>query len=61
MTPVALSVFEEQVYRSAQSGATPEQIASLWGTDVESVRAALERAVQAREHPSDDGSEPVDD
>jgi hypothetical protein len=49
---VALSVFESQVYRSAQSGATPEQIASLWGVDVESVTAALEVAErEVRENP----------
>jgi DNA-binding CsgD family transcriptional regulator len=49
---VTLNVFEEQVYRSTRSGHTPEQIAALWGTDVESVRAALAAAEAAvRENP----------
>jgi hypothetical protein len=50
---VTLSVFEQQVYRSAKAGHSVEAIASLWGTDVESVRAALAAAERAvAEDPS---------
>jgi hypothetical protein len=59
---MALSVFDQQVYRSTRSGATPEQIASLWGTDVESVHAALDRLERARtEDPAGFASELGDD
>jgi hypothetical protein len=44
---VALSVFQQQVYRSARAGHSVEAIASLWGTDVASVQAALDAAEQA--------------
>ena len=44
---MTLSVFQQQVYRSAQAGHSVEAIASLWGTDVASVQAALEAAERA--------------
>jgi hypothetical protein len=44
---MALSVFQQQVYRSARAGHSVEAIATLWGTDVASVQAALEAAEQA--------------
>ena len=44
---MALSVFQQQVYRSARAGHSVEAIASLWGTDVASVQAALEAAEEA--------------
>jgi hypothetical protein len=44
---VTLSVFQQQVYRSAKAGHSVEAIASLWGTDVASVQAALEAAEAA--------------
>lgn len=50
---MALSVFEQQVWRSAQAGHPVEAIAVMWGTDVESVKTALEHAEQAvAEDPS---------
>jgi hypothetical protein len=50
---VALSVFEQQVWRSAQAGHPVESIAVMWGTDVESVKVALEHAERAvAEDPS---------
>jgi hypothetical protein len=53
MGRVTLSVFEQQVYRSARAGHSVEAIAGLWGTDVASVQAALEAAERAvAEDPS---------
>ena len=44
---MVLSVFQQQVYRSARAGHSVEAIASVWGTDVASVQAALVAAEQA--------------